>query len=157
MTTEHTSEFRQVMPADAALRPLLEDLTAEYHRRYGPNNEMTRFPDADFAPPYGGFLILVENGQTTAGGAFRRHDETTAELKRIWTHPGHRRRGLGRLVVQELEREAARRGYQRVVLTTGPRQPEATALYLAAGYRPLYDTSADPETIGPHSFEKPLR
>ncbi|GII55258.1 N-acetyltransferase [Planotetraspora thailandica] len=156
MTTDHTSGFRRVMPTDAALRPLLDDLTAEYRRRYGPNNEMTSFPDSDFAPPYGGFLVLVENGETTAGGAFRRHDESTAELKRIWTHPGHRRRGLGRLVVRELEREAARQGYRRVVLTTGPRQPEATALYIATGYLPLFDTGADPETIGPLSFEKPL-
>jgi GNAT superfamily N-acetyltransferase len=156
MTIQHAYEFRLVAPGDAALRPLLDDLAIEYQRRYGANNELTRFPDSDFAPPDGGFLVLVENGETTAGGAFRRYDETTAELKRIWTHPGHRRRGLGRLVVRELEREATGRGYLRVVLSTGPRQPEAAALYLATGYRPLYDLTADPETVGEHSFEKSL-
>ncbi|GAA4555076.1 GNAT family N-acetyltransferase [Planotetraspora kaengkrachanensis] len=156
MTTEHTHEFRLVAPGDAALRPLLDDLAIEYHRRYGPNNELARFPDSDFSPPDGGFLVLVENGETTAGGAFRRHDESTAELKRIWTHPSHRRRGLARLVVRELEREAAARGYQRVVLSTGPRQPEAIALYLAGGYRPLFDVTAAPETVGEHVFDKTL-
>lgn len=53
-----------------------------------------------------------------------------------------------------LEREAATRGYSRIYLTTGPRQPEARGLYLASGYRPLFDVSADPESIGPLPFEK---
>ncbi len=88
------------------------------------------------------------------GGAYRRYDERTAELKRIWTHSAHRRRGLARRVLTVLEREAAARGYSRIHLTTGPRQPEARGLYLASGYRPLFDVSADPETIGPLPFEK---
>ncbi|MBI0383949.1 GNAT family N-acetyltransferase, partial [Streptomyces albiflaviniger] len=56
----------------------------------------------------------------------------------------------------ELERSAAERGYRRIHLTTGPRQPEARGLYLATGYTPLFDVSADPETIGPLPFEKGL-
>ncbi|GAA4184722.1 GNAT family N-acetyltransferase [Streptosporangium oxazolinicum] len=150
-------EVRYVAVRDPAVRPLLEDLHAEYTGRYGPNDEIGRYPDERFTPEYGGaFLILVERGRTVAGGAFFRHDEETAELKRIWTHPGHRRRGLGVAVVRELEREAARQGYRRVYLTTGPRQPEAAGLYLSTGYSPLYDLAADPETVGPHPFEKTI-
>jgi GNAT superfamily N-acetyltransferase len=51
------------------------------------------------------------------------------ELKRIWTDSSLRRQGLARRVLVELEAEARRRGYTRVFLGTGPRQPEATALY----------------------------
>jgi polar amino acid transport system permease protein len=58
--------------------------------------------------------------------------------------------------VIELEILAAARGYRRIHLTTGPRQPEARALYLAAGYTPLFDLDADPETIGHLAFEKQL-
>src|SRR5207253_3121556 len=39
----------------------------------------------------------------------------------------------------ELDARAAARGYSRMYLTTGPRQPEAKALYLAAGWSPLFD------------------
>lgn len=92
-----------------------------------------------------------------AGGAFRRYDEVTAELKRIWTHSAHRRRGLARRVLDELEREITARGYRRIYLTTGPRQPEAKGLYLATGYTPLYDPELPPEQIGKHPFEKELR
>lgn len=157
MTIERALQVRHVTVGEEALRPLLEGLAEEYHSRYGSNDELTRFPGSDFAPPDGAFLVLVEDGVTVAGGAFRRYDETTAELKRIWTHPDHRRRGLGMVVVRELEEEAARRGYRRIHLSTGPRQPEATRLYVAAGYRPLFDLTADPETIGGLAFEKPLR
>ncbi|GLX10971.1 GNAT family N-acetyltransferase [Microbispora sp. NBRC 16548] len=94
-------------------------------------------------------------GETVAGGAFRRYDAVTAELKRIWAHPSHRRRGLGRAVVRVLEREAAARGYRRVYLTTGPRQPEAAALYLASGYTPLFDVDDRP-VRGPLPFVKDL-
>lgn len=150
-------EVRHVAVRDPETGPLLADLHHEYTSRYGPNEELSRYPDDQFTPARGGvFLVLVEDGQTIAGGAFRRYDQETAELKRVWTHPGHRRRGLGLTVVRELERQAVRQGYRRIYLTTGPRQPEAAALYLASGYAPLYDLEADPETVGPHPFEKTL-
>ncbi|MEV6587107.1 GNAT family N-acetyltransferase [Streptomyces acidicola] len=149
----------QVTVADPRVRPLLRELGHEYSTRYGKDAhaEISRYPDEEFTTPYGGvLLLLLEGGEPVAGGAFRRYDATTAELKRIWTHSAHRRRGLARRVVAELEREAAARGYQRIHLTTGPRQPEARALYLATGYLPLFDTEADPEMIGPLPFEKHL-
>ncbi|GAA3082811.1 GNAT family N-acetyltransferase [Streptosporangium carneum] len=156
MTVE-SIRVRYVAVRDPEVRPLLDDLHLEYTSRYGPNDEINRYPDDEFSPARGGvFLVLVEGGRTVAGGAFRRYDERTAELKRIWTHRDHRRRGLGAAVVRELEREAVRQGYRRIYLATGPRQPEAAGLYLSTGYTPLYDLRAAPETVGPHLFEKDL-
>ena len=62
-----------------------------------------------------------------------------------------------RWVLAELEQLAAARGYSRIYLSTGPRQPEARHLYLNAGYTPHFDLSADPETIGRLAFAKDLR
>lgn len=83
-----------------------------------------------------------------------RYDDETAEFKRVWTHSAHRRQGLAKLVLRELELQAIRQGYARVYLTTGFRQPEAVGLYLTNGYRALFDTAADPETIKSLPFEK---
>ncbi|MFE0252724.1 GNAT family N-acetyltransferase [Streptomyces sp. NPDC059010] len=157
----HAAELTvvEVPVSDPLVAPLLRELGDEYSARYGgdAHGEMARYPDEEFTAPYGGvLLLLLEHGEPVAGGAFRRYDAATAELKRIWTHSGHRRRGLARRVVAELEREAGTRGYRRIHLTTGPRQPEARGLYLATGYTPLFDTQADPETIGPLAFEKHL-
>jgi hypothetical protein len=45
-------------------------------------------------------------------------------------------------VLTLLEGRAAQQGYRRMFLTTGPRQPEARDLYLAAGWTPLFDPAA---------------
>ncbi|MFF8955120.1 GNAT family N-acetyltransferase [Streptomyces sp. NPDC014894] len=157
--TSADPEIVRVTVSDPRARPLLRELGDEYATRYGEDAhaELARYPDEEFTPSYGGILILLlERGEPVAGGAFRRYDETTAELKRIWTHSAHRRRGLARRIVAELEREAFDRGYERIRLTTGPRQPEARNLYLTTGYTPLFDIEADPETIGHLPFEKRL-
>src|SRR6476661_2166420 len=147
---------------DPRVKPLLDELAVEYTTRYGDlfssgaAEELNRYPAGEFAAPHGALLIVQDNGETVAGGAFRRYDSRTAELKRIWTHSAHRRRGLGRLVLAELEALAAARGYTRLYLTTGPRQPEAKYLYLNTGYLAQFDLDADPETIGPLAFTKEL-
>ncbi len=150
---------------DPRVRPLLDELAVEYETRYGnlfgtggAAEELNRYPAEEFEAPHGGALIIIqENGESVAGGAFRRYDQHTAELKRIWTHSAHRRRGLARLVLAELENEARRRGYRKLYLTTGPRQPEAKNLYLATGYKALFDLAADPpEDIKHLAFSKDL-
>ena len=119
--------------------------------------DLRAYPAEEFDPPAGVLIVAVSNGVPVAGGAFRRYDPSTAELKRMWTASGHRRRGYGKLVVAELERIALQRGYTRTYLTTGWRQPEAVALYLSMGYTPLFDPSLPAEDIGVHPFEKQLR
>ncbi|WP_432513233.1 GNAT family N-acetyltransferase [Kineococcus sp. SYSU DK001] len=152
---------RVAAPSDPLARPLFADLAREYGTRYGGTPEevraeLERYPASEFAAPHGVLLLLLGDGAAVAGGAYRRYDPRTAELKRIWTHPAHRRRGLARRVLTELERRAVANGYDRVFLTTGPRQPEARHLYLTAGYAPQFDVDADPETIGALAFTKDL-
>lgn len=157
---------RFIAADDPLARPLLDDLEREYDARYGDlfgevaKVEINRYPVREFALPHGAFLVLVEfvDGVETpvAGGAFRRYDERTAELKRIWTRADRRGRGLAGRVVEALEAEARRLGYTDIYLTTGPRQPEAVSLYLRAGYEPQFDRSLPPEEVGIHAFRKQL-
>lgn len=155
-------QARLVAYTDPLVLPLLAELSHEYSIRYG---EGHGFPDlraeqrrgaAEFGPQGGGVVLLLGPDGPVAGGAFRRHDAQTAELKRIWTASRHRRRGLARRTLEALEREIAARRYRRVYLTTGPRQPEAVGLYRAAGYTPLFDPTRPPERIGKHAFTKDL-
>ena len=87
-------DMRRVRLSDAAVVPLLDGLTNEYDNRYGENIEMTRASTDEFDPPSGLFIVLVDGRVTTAGGEIRRYDPRTREVKRMWTHPRHRRQGL---------------------------------------------------------------
>ncbi|OBZ94633.1 acetyltransferase [Pararhizobium polonicum] len=155
--------FLYTTPLDPRAKPLIDELTFEYDSRYGTYfnaagavEEMNRYPAEAFAPPHGNFLLLLRNGETIGGGAFKHYDERTAEFKRIWTRSDLRRQGLARKVLIELEVQAARQGYSRVYLTTGFRQPEAIGLYLTYGYTALFDVDADPEIYKSLPFEKEI-
>jgi GNAT superfamily N-acetyltransferase len=143
---------------DPLLPAVYAAISADYENRYGPGGAtyVTR-DDAEspgqFSSPLGGILMLVDGDRAVAAGAFTRHDETTARLKRIWTDPARRRQGLSRRVLTELESLLRERGYTALILATGPNQPEAVALYLATGWTPQYDLAAAPDE---RSFTKPL-
>src|SRR3954468_5185842 len=100
MTVAPRLQFVRVHPDDDLARPLFAELAVEYDTRYGSLfgnavDELTRYPAAEFLPPDGELVLLREDGEAVAGGAFRRHsDPATAEVKRMWTSAAHRRRGL---------------------------------------------------------------
>jgi GNAT superfamily N-acetyltransferase len=130
--------FVAVEPDDPLAQPLLAELAVEYSQRYG-GTPAAHFswlpvPSEKLAPPDGGLLIGLLDGVPVTGGAFLRFDGDTVEFKRIWTDSGYRRRGYAKALLAELEATAATRGYRRVYLITGDRQPEAEALYRTTGY-----------------------
>jgi GNAT superfamily N-acetyltransferase len=146
---------------DPRARPLLDELAVEYAQRYESTPPtimtwLTAVPTAEFAPPDGGFIIGEVDGVTVTGGAFQRFDAQTAELKRIWTDSAHRRRGLATALLVELESIIADRGYRRIYLTTGNRQPEAEALYESAGYTRLSEPLPSRGPVFPIAFAKDL-
>jgi GNAT superfamily N-acetyltransferase len=130
-------ELRRVRLDDATVTPLLAGLAHEYDTRYGANGELARTTADEFDPPGGAFIVVLDGDVTAAGGGFRRFSEGAAEIKRMWTNPSHRRRGLATEVLAALEAAAAEAGYTRLVLETGPRQPEARSLYEGRGYRSI--------------------
>src|ERR1700722_4067580 len=141
-STVQDERFVYVSVHDPLARRLFDELVYEYSSRYegliNPGDiedELRRYPAEAFAPPNGAFVLLLRDGQAIAGGALMSHpDPGTTEFKRIWASRNHRRQGLARRVLAELEAQAVRQGYTRVFLGTGPRQPEAIALYQTSGY-----------------------
>jgi len=147
---------------DPLAAPLLAELAVEYSGRYGGTEArvmkwlLEEYPARDFTPPDGALVIGLLDGVPVTGGGFRRFDDTRAELKRMWTDSGHRRRGYAKAMLAELEREIAACGYRGVYLTTGDRQPEAEALYLSAGYTRLPGPLPTAGEAYPVAFEKTL-
>ena len=93
-------------------------------------------------PPSAADLSLVLLARDDAGavlgcGALRQLTPDAAELKRMYVVPAARGRGVSKVLLAALEDAARDRGWTTLRLETGPRQPEAIALYSGAGYRPI--------------------
>jgi GNAT superfamily N-acetyltransferase len=133
-------EIHQVRLSDPTIAPLLAGLEAEYEARYGPSDEMAAAGEAEFDPPTGLFLALVDDGIVIAGGGYRRLAPGRCEVKRMWTAAGRRRQGHASTLLRALEDAARTAGYTTLWLETGPAQPEAAAMYASHGYRriPVY-------------------
>lgn len=132
-----TVELRPVRLSDRDVECFLVGLAGEYERRYGPGDEMTTAKVEEFQLPNGIFLILVNDGETVAGGGVRRWSPETCEVKRVWTAPHHRRRGYASVVLEGLESAARDLGYAYIRAETGPAQPEAVSLYRGRGYHEI--------------------
>jgi len=79
-------------------------------------------------------VVIVEENKPVACGAIKQYDEMSMEIKRMYTLPTERGKGVASLVLQELEIWTAQLGYSKCILETGIRQPEAIALYQKNGY-----------------------
>lgn len=130
-------ELRQIRLTDPEALPLLNGLSGEYERRYGSADEISSVDVREFEPPHGMFLVLLDQRLTVAGGGVRRLSLDTCEVKRMWTSPHHRRKGLASAILDALENDARDRGYTWLKLETGPAQPEAQSLYEGRGYRSI--------------------
>jgi GNAT superfamily N-acetyltransferase len=129
-------QFRRVAIASPAAREMISALDAELLALYPEDDTVHHFrlDTEELAPGRGAFLMALAEELPLACGAVRMLDSGTAEVKRMYVAPSARGRGLGRRMLEALEAEARRLGAGRLVLETGPRQPEALALYESAGF-----------------------
>ena len=82
------------------------------------------------------YVLLVNEGKEAIGcGAFKKFDDQTAEIKRMFVHPDHRGKGIASLILKELELWAKELHYVDFVLETSPKLEAAIALYKKTGYK----------------------
>ena len=79
-------------------------------------------------------VLLSIDGKTVSCGAFKKLDEETVEIKRMWTLPDYRGKGCASTVLGELEHWAREEGYTNSMLETGRRMQDAIKLYLQIEY-----------------------
>ena len=79
-------------------------------------------------------IVLYENDKAIACGAMKIFSSDSMEIKRMYTVPEARGKGMAAKVLMQLETWANELGYQKCVLETGKKQPEAVSLYKKSGY-----------------------
>jgi putative acetyltransferase len=81
-------------------------------------------------------VVVYEDNIVTGCGCFRpmKKEAQTVEVKRMYVVPHARSKGIGKLILKELQKWAVEEGNHTAKLETGLNQPEAIAAYEKSGY-----------------------
>ena len=80
-------------------------------------------------------VVAYEDDEPVACGAIKEYAPGIMEVKRMYTSPESRGKGIASKVLEELESWAFELSYEKCILETGKKQPEAIRLYEKNGYR----------------------
>jgi putative acetyltransferase len=95
-------------------------------------------------------FFVARRGREALGCGALRIDESYGEVKRMFVLPEARGLKLGKRILGRIEAQARHEGLHCLRLETGIHQPEALALYRAAGYierDPFGDYGPDPLSV----------
>lgn len=130
----------RVTYADPAVVALTAEVQGYYRQIYGGPDD-SPLGEEELVPPAGLFLLARLDDEPVGMGGWRKvgdvealGGEHPAELRRMYTAPAARHRGVARALLTELERTAAEHGADVMVLSTGGRQADAVAFYRSCGY-----------------------
>src|SRR6187549_612752 len=73
-------------------------------------------------------VVAYEHDEPVGCGAIKEYSPNIVEVKRMYTSPGNRGKGIATKILIELEKWAAELSYEKCILETGKRQSEAIAL-----------------------------
>ena len=116
----------------AELRALIGELDAVLGANYEPHQRHGLSLAQLFEPHVRFFVVRVDGAAVGCGGVALFDDY--AEVKRMYTRPAARGRGLARALLQRIEDEARAAGKAALRLETGPLQGEAIGLYRRMGF-----------------------
>ena len=121
-TTSDNQDFEKLV---IALDAYLAILDGEDHAFYAQFNKTNLLKNA---------VIAYENENAVGIGAYKEYDSETVEMKRMYTLPDYRGKGIASKILTELELWAKEENYKIAVLETGFLQTDAISLYQKLGY-----------------------
>jgi GNAT superfamily N-acetyltransferase len=139
---EHFIELVKLLDADLAIRD------GEDHSFYAQFNKIDLIKYA---------VVAYENNIPLGCGAIKAFDANTMEIKRMYVKPESRGKGIASKILSELEAWASELSYNKCLLETGIKQPEALRLYTKNGYERIPNYGQYSDIIGSLCFEKELQ
>ena len=121
-TTSENPDFRKMVNA---LDEDLNQRNGDIQRQYDQYNKIDKIKHA---------MVIYFEDKPVGCGCFKRFDNQTVEMKRMFVLPEMRGKQLAARMLQELEKWALEEGNTGAVLETGHKQVEAIRLYNIAGY-----------------------
>jgi DNA-binding MarR family transcriptional regulator/GNAT superfamily N-acetyltransferase len=151
-------ELRMVDPERPDAQRCLRAYVAELNRRaperaFDPHKGATAEPH-EVRPPNGAFVVAYLRGEAIGCGAVKHHSAGVSDIKRMWVAESARGLGLGRRLLEHLERLAREHGSTDARMETSDVLPEAISLYRSAGYTEVPPFNEEP--FADRWFTKPL-
>jgi GNAT superfamily N-acetyltransferase len=134
------------------LNAYFRELAARFEGGFDGTDDYARVDD--MTPPTGLFVIARLDGDAVGCGGFKRVDQATGEIKRVWTAPSARGMGVARRILRKLEAAAREKGLNTLRLDTNRALTEAHALYRSEGYKEVARFNDNP--YAHHWFKKRL-
>ena len=148
---------------DPRAEALRREFLAEMDERYPDTPpELAALFGTDAAVLHGAWIALVDDEPAGHVAMMSATVDGAVELRRLHVTPRFRRRGVAMALIREVEAAAREHGAARVVLETGPRQPDAEALYERYGFAripnyPPFDRKPDQLCYGLELAGRPGR
>ncbi|MFA6261450.1 MAG: GNAT family N-acetyltransferase [Bacteroidia bacterium] len=101
-------------------------------------------------------VVAYEDKIPVGCGAMKAYDATAMEIKRMFVPVEQRGKGIAACVLMELQQWAKELGYQKCVLETGDKMPEAIALYKKNGFSIIPNYGPYAEVESSVCFEKEI-
>lgn len=110
-------------------------LDMDLDRRVGKKIKRDKYKKFNLLDEIRHAIVVYEGDMPVGGGAIRRYDDETAELKRVFVHTEYQGHGIGSRLVSLLIEWAAELGYKRMILETGELLAESCAVYKKLGFK----------------------
>ena len=114
-------------------RILISKLDKELFNRYG--QIQNSYKNLNIIETTATVIIVKVDNKPVGCGCYKKYNEDTVEIKRMYIDTNFRGQGLSKIILRELENLAKESGYKNTILETGNKQPEAIGLYKKSGYK----------------------
>lgn len=99
-------------------------------------------------------VIAYKDKQAIGCGAFKKFDDETAEIKRMYVKINHRGYGIAQAILNSLELWASEKDFKKCILETGDRQIEAIKFDFKSGYIRIANYGQYAQMDNSNCFEK---
>ena len=99
-------------------------------------------------------VIAYKDKQAIGCGAFKKFDNETAEIKRMYVKINHRGYGIAQAILNSLELWALEKDFKKCILETGDRQIEAIKFDFKSGYIRIANYGQYAQMDNSNCFEK---
>ena len=98
-------------------------------------SQMFAAESEEFYPPYGRLYLAKYKDDIVGVGCLKRQGRGIGEIKRMYVRPAYRRKGIGKVILDQLIKDARAIGYTRLWLDSPQESTSAHNMFQSNGFQ----------------------